>query len=163
MHGVSRSELALQPKSLEQRARPRHASLTVNTPLLESLAGDEEAEAVWRAACSAGKRNLSQEVHGWRIKWVPRHASQGTKDGDIYAFPPEHRGGKGLRSLSAILDVLLLRHEASQGGGIWQPPQVRQLFQVWCEAEQGEVDNCRATPSDRRDAVNRECSAATPD
>ena len=82
VHGVSRSELALRPKSLEQRARPRHASLTVNTPLLECLAGDEEAEAVWRAACSAGKRNLSQEVHGWRIKWVPRHASQGTKDGD---------------------------------------------------------------------------------
>ena len=104
------------------------------------LLDSEEACAVWAAAKLASARVPLQQVHGWRVEYKLRAVDSGNggRAGDMYCFPPEqllpdegevaaqgamaHRC-RVVRSLSALVDVLLLREEARRSGAeVWSPP-----------------------------------------
>ena len=96
----------------------------------EELQGSLEACRVWEAAKAASAHNRVTLVEGWRIEWKPRHGTSG-KRGDLYMFQPEGGStGRPIRSLSALHDVLLLRHAASQGEELWAPPPRGALVEV---------------------------------
>ena len=93
--------------------------------LPEELQESEEARGVWRAAQQASEGIPHQEANGWLIKYRMR-ASATSKLGDLYLHPPPDERGvtsKVVRSMSALHDVLLLRHEARVMGAAWQPPR----------------------------------------
>ena len=89
-------------------------------------------------------------MRGFQLLWKPRPKDQqkcGSKTGDLYVWPPDSkragatRGGKCLRSLSALIDLLTIRHEARvSGGAVWTPPLRAQLFEVWCEGTADDAD-----------------------
>jgi hypothetical protein len=106
--------------------------------LPEELHDSEEAAEVWAAARSASHTNRLATVHGWRIEWRPRSGAgshrAGTKRGDLYIWEPREgslsAGGRPIRSLSALHDVLALRIAAEAGGEAWKPPMRGALIEV---------------------------------
>ena len=89
---------------------------------------------MWEAA-KAVHSPQTVEVRGWRIEWRPRLGhNPGNKRGDLYIFPPSDASfgwGRPIRSLSALHDVLLLRMNAAQNGGVaWTPPMQGSLVEV---------------------------------
>ena len=130
--------------------------------LPEELAGSEEAADVWEAAKSACASRRLIEVRGWRVEWRPRaggghssYAHGGGKRGDLYLFPPRDgpsgaQGGRPIRSLSALGDVLMLRYQAQQtGGSVWTPPMRGSLVEVRLSEEEIEaLDDGSGTADD---------------
>ena len=105
------------------RSKAAH-SYNRRSELPEELKDSEEARAVWRAAQQASEHVPHQEAHGWLIKYRMR-GSGTSKLGDLYLHPPPDERGvpsKVVRSMSALHDVLLLRHEARMGAA-WEPPR----------------------------------------
>ena len=149
--------------------------------LPDDLAESEEAAEVWEAAKSASHENRQAIVQGWRIEWRPRASSGkgGTKRGDLYIFQPagegsvmQATGGRAIRSLSALHDVLTLRLKAQQGGEMWHPPLRGTLVEVRldadeeCAAAAGETATATvaaaATSTDAADEVAGEEGAEPP-
>ena len=105
------------------RSKAAH-SYNRRSELPEELKDSEEARAVWRAAQQASEHVPHQEANGWLIKYRMR-GSGTSKLGDLYLHPPPDERGvpsKVVRSMSALHDVLLLRHEARMGTA-WEPPR----------------------------------------
>ena len=125
----------------EKRHKPRNSGCR-NRELPPELRESEEAKAVWAASLAASDKARRQETHGWTIIWTPRPHG---KAGDFYAYPPEHKQPhrRQLRSYSAVIDWLLIRHDTSStGGAAWQPPERTQLIEVLCSAgELGDDDD----------------------
>lgn len=130
---------------------PRHAPRDggghySQRPLPDELAESEEAAEVWAAAKSASWENRLIHARGWRVEWKPRQGASGkssgghsTKRGDLYIFPPA--GGavgysRAIRSLSALNDVLLLRHRAQEKGETYIPPLRGTLVEVRLGADE---------------------------
>ena len=105
--------------------------------LPEELQDSEEARGVWRAAQQASEGVPHQEANGWLIKYRMR-ASATSKLGDLYLHPPPDERGvtsKVVRSMSALHDVLLLRHEARVMGAAWQPPRQGHYVELLVEMQ----------------------------
>ena len=105
--------------------------------LPEELKGSNEAAEVWEAAKSVSVANQIIEVRNWRVEWRPRGALATGKRGDLYIIPPIGCGfGRPIRSLSALGDILALRHAALQGGSsVWEPPTRSSLIEVRLSAD----------------------------
>ena len=134
--------------SSSSRHQPRHAVGTYSTRSLPpELEESEEATAVWAAARAASSSTRLTLIDGWRIEWRPRLGGGSSaghqKRGDLYIFQPPAELGSGLgplgsrpiRSLAALQDVLLLRHEAKNNDGkMWSPPLRGTLVEVWIDS-----------------------------
>ena len=142
------------PSSAATRHRPRDGGGHYSQrELPEDLLGSEEAADVWEAAKTVSSVQRLIEVRGWRVEWRPRtgvvgggHGS-GAKRGDLYLFPPKDdhgtgsHGGRPIRSLSALGDVLALRYAAQQAGGsVWTPPVRGSLVEVRLSADEVEAE-----------------------
>ena len=161
------------------RHKPRHAAGAYATRMLpEELLASEEAVEVWEAAKSASHTKPLIAVRGWKIEWRPRPGGGGKK-GDLYIWQPGSNGagaadsqhglallsGRPIRSLSALQDVLALRHAAQQAGGqVWAPPLRGSLVEVHVDvtAAGRAVDAAANAPSAVPAAVGATEEAADP-
>ena len=141
-----------------------HAMAEVIIHSESCLRSSQEAGGVdvWEAAKSACASRRLIEVRGWRVEWRPRaggghssYAHGGGKRGDLYLFPPRDgpsgaQGGRPIRSLSALGDVLMLRYQAQQtGGSVWTPPMRGSLVEVRLSEEEIEaLDDGSGTADD---------------
>ena len=136
------------PGALSTRHRPRHAAGSYASRVLpEELASSEEATEVWEAAKRAGPSHQATQVHGWRVEWRSRPGAGANKRGDLYVWQPCESAADGaqsaspfssrpIRSLSALQDVLALRHAAKQAGrDMWRPPLRGTYVEVRLRAE----------------------------